>query len=596
MRPDVHDLGATPETGSRTAVRLLKRLARAHPLPDRVSSTEPELRRALQFLGTDIDPVVVPRAGDVSGGIAGVCLGLVCLPLVGPIAALWIGAAAGLGVAVGVRRLPRWLATVRRTRALGAAPGLIARAALRLRIEPSPERAARFAAETGTGPLARSLGEHARRAAGTPRSGFGTFADAWRPWFPALDRAAALLESGAAARPAERERSLERALDTVTDGARSRLAGFVGDVRGPASGTYAFGVVLPLALAGMLPAARAAGLPIGIGHVVVLYNLLLPLVLLCASGWLLLARPVAFPPPPIPRSHPDIPTRRWAVPAAIGACGSGGGIVAFGLIGAWSAPIAAVGFGAGAGLVVRYRPIVAVREHVREIEDGLDDAMYLVGRRVATGESVERAIETAAAELPGATGELFGDAVCVGRQLRVDVHGAFLGPHGALAMIPSPRARASAALLSLAASEGKPAADAIVSLGEHLSQLRRIERESRRELASVTGTLANTAALFGPLVGGVTVALAGRMATAVEGAEAGPIDSASEVGVTALQTGSLGLAVGGYVLAMATILTTLATSLERGFDRALVGYRVGLALPAATATYLTAYVGASLVL
>jgi len=40
----------------------------------------------------------------------------------------------------------------------------------------------------------------------------------------------------------------------------------------------------------------------------------------------------------------------------------------------------------------------------------------------------------------------------------------------------------------------------------------------------------------------------------------------------------------------------LATGLERGFDRTLVAYRVGIALPTATATYLVAFVGAEMLL
>jgi hypothetical protein len=52
--------------------------------------------------------------------------------------------------------------------------------------------------------------------------------------------------------------------------------------------------------------------------------------------------------------------------------------------------------------------------------------------------------------------------------------------------------------------------------------------------------------------------------------------------------------VGVYVLLLATILTALATGLSRGLDRALLGYRVGWALLAATATYVTAFFAASL--
>jgi Flp pilus assembly protein TadB len=384
----------------------------------------------------------------------------------------------------------------------------------------------------------------------------------------------------------------------VTDEARSRLASFAGDVRGPASGAYAFGVVLPLALAGMLPAARAAGAPVDIRHVVVLYDIALPLVLLAASGWLVLQRPVAFPPPQVPRSHPDRPSRRLLAPATGIVCGIAGWLLGVVAIGAWAGYVAALGFGGGAILLVAYRPVATIREQIRDVEAGLDDALYLVGRRVATGESVERAVATAADELPGATGTTFEEAVGVSRRLRVGVRASFLGEHGALATVPSQRARGAAALLAIAASEGRPAGAAIVSLADHLTELRRIERESRRELATITSTLANTAALFGPLVGGATVALAGRMATAVEagGSTTAAAGVAGAAGTTAIGPSELGVAVGGYVLATAVVLTALAATLERGFDRALVGYRVGIALPSATATYLATYVGVALVL
>jgi hypothetical protein len=312
---------------------------------------------------------------------------------------------------------------------------------------------------------------------------------------------------------------------------------------------------------------------------------------------------VAFPPERVPRSHPALPARCWRGPV-VGAGGVClGWLLGVATVGPWAAPVAAVGFGAGGALLVRYHPVKTVRERVRAVEEGLDDALYLVGRRVAAGESVERAIDTAATQLPGATGKVFEDAIGVGRRLRVGVRASFLGEHGALARLPSQRARSAAALLSVGAAEGRPAGVAIVALAAHLAELRRIERDSRRELASVTSTLENTAAFFGPLVGGATVALAGRMATAadasgsLESTVSGPTAAGTgATGPTAIATGELGLAVGGYVLAMAVILTALAAMLERGFDPALVGYRVGIALPAATTTYLGTYVGVALVL
>jgi hypothetical protein len=141
----------------------------------------------------------------------------------------------------------------------------------------------------------------------------------------------------------------------------------------------------------------------------------------------------------------------------------------------------------------------------------------------------------------------------------------------------------------------------------------------------VTGTLTNTAAVFAPLVGGATVALAtgidavdagGLGAGATAGADAlggaGGVGDPGTVGAEASGTTSgagaksdsasalsvpvLGQIVGAYVLILAALLTALATGLERGFDRTLVAYRVGIALPTAAATYLVAFLGAGLLL
>jgi hypothetical protein len=484
--------------------------------------------------------------------------------------------AVALGVARLARRGPVALATARRTAALGAAPALVARAVLRMRVEPASERAAAFAAR-GEGRLAADLGEHVRRAAGTPRSGLGDFGAAWAEWNPPLRRAALLVESAADAPAGEREATLDRAMDAILDGTRDRMAEFAEAVRGPTTTLYAFGVLLPLALVAVLPAARVAGLPLSVPVLVVLYDLLLPAVLIGAGAWLLVRRPAAFPPPEVSREHPAVPDRTWPTVVA----GVSAGLVA--VLGtaplpAWTRWPAAVGLAVGAGLVVRFRPVKLVRDDARAAEANLTDALYLVGRRVGDGEAVESALGAAAPEVAGRTGELLAETAGVQRRLRVGVWEAFLGEYGSLADVPSPQARSVAALLAIAAREGRPAGRAVVSMADHVEDLQRVEREARRELASVTGTLRNTAGVFGPLVGGATIALADGMAAGTLG--------------DPLPTAALGLAVGSYVLLMAAILTALATGLERGFDRALVGYRVGLALCSAVGAFLAGFVGA----
>lgn len=580
----------------RTLVRLCQWLAQLYPWgvgvddsdsdphagrdPD--SRPDSDLDRALAFLDVPpgIDSSALVRAGYGAAMLVTVA-GLVAVAFVPEhLRTTVAGTTVALALAVpsAFRRGPVIVATARRTAALGAAPALVARAVLRMRIEPASERAADFAAR-GPGRLPASLGEHVREAHGTPRSGLAAFGASWADWNPALRRAVLLVESAADASPGERGRTLDRAMDAILDGTRDKMATFAERVRGPTTGLYAFGVLLPLALVAVLPAARIAGLGLSVPALVVVYDLLLPAVLVGAGGWLLVRRPAAFPPPAVSRAHPDVPDRRWPALAAGGVAGLLA-LAGTAPLPGWTRWIAVPGAGVGAVLVALFRPVKLVRDDARAVEDHLTDALYLVGRRVSDGTAVETAIADAAPEVAGRTGEMLADAVGVQHRLRIGVRESFLGDHGALADVPSPQARSVAALLALATREGRPAGRAILSMADHVEDLQRVEREARRELASVTGTLRNTAAVFGPLVGGATVALADGMAGGTLGEP--------------LPTAALGLAVGSYVLLLAAILTALSTGLERGFDRALVGYRVGLSLLSAVGAFLVAYAVAGL--
>lgn len=531
-----------------------------------------ELGQSVAFLGWAVDPGTLQRAGD-AGGLLTTGLGAVVAVVLGTgVAGLGLALAAGTGVAFGARWVPRLLATTRRTRALGEAPGLVSRAVLRMQLSPTPERAAAFAAETGRGRLADSLATHVRQADGTGRTGLSSFADEWANWFPALRRALTLVEAAGSATPEQRARALDSALSVTLAGTSETMADFAASVRGPATALYAFGVLLPLALVALLPTAGTVGVNVPLVAVVVGYDLVLPAVILAASGWLLSRRPVGFPPSQIPRSHPDVPDGPIRSLGAGLAAGVLGWIVATRFVSPWMGWLAVPGMGVGVGLLVRYRPMVAVRAEVRAVERGLPDALSLVGREVSRGRAVETAMGEAAALLDSATGDVLERATRTQRLLEVGVEASLVGEHGSLATVPSQRARSTAELLGLGAREGQPAGPALVAMADHLDDLQSVERSVRRDLQEVTSTLSNTASTFGPLVGGATVTLAEQM-----GAD-GPLSGG-------LPQGPLGLAVGAYVLVLAAVLTALATGLARGLDRSLVGYRVGRALVSATVVF-----------
>ncbi|MEF8831084.1 MAG: hypothetical protein V5A23_06055, partial [Halobacteriales archaeon] len=153
-RRDVHNVGPRSADDARTA-RLVRTLARLYPWPVDASD---ELERSLAFLGAPVTSEAVVRTGYGAAvltlpavGVAAVVVGV---PAVLAALAALVGA---VGIAHAVHAAPVVAARLRRTNALGDAPDLVGRAVLRMRISPTPESAARFAADTGDGPLADSL-------------------------------------------------------------------------------------------------------------------------------------------------------------------------------------------------------------------------------------------------------------------------------------------------------------------------------------------------------------------------------------------------------------------------------------------------------
>lgn len=554
----------------------VERFARLYPYE---VETSEELQDAVAFLETDVTPETVVQAG-YGAGIATMLLAFPAVLLgINPLVAIIGPLCLGVLVIHGVHSMPNLLAAFRRTEALGEVPNLIGRAVLRMEIQPSTESAVRFAADTGRGPLSESLSAHIDRSMGTPRTGLLDFADEWAEHFPALRRSAHLLVTAQDAPEDERQRTLDRALMSILDGTRNQMADFTASIRGPTTALYAFGVMIPLALVAMLPASSFVGVEPSIYWFVVPYNVVLPIFLFSASLWLLVRRPVAFPPPKVGSSHPDVPDDLWMrlgwAPAV--------GVPTYVLIGlipqiSYLAPIAAVGLGVGVAMIAVFRPIIIVRNYVRDVEEHLVDALFLVGRQVSEGESVEAIIQQAAEQVPEETGEVFEEAAGLQRRLNLRVSEAFMGEYGALNGIPSSRAYGTAELLAIASREGRPAGRAMVSMADHLEELQEVESETKRQLQQVTGTLQQTASYFGPMVAGATVALAGVIA-----------DEAAEEGQTAsdlLPLDQLGIVVGTFLITLCFILVPLSIALRHGMDRAMIGYGIGRALISAIPIYV----------
>lgn len=558
----------------------LETLLRTAALLSPIQATgSPDLNQALTVLDAEIDGATVVEAaiGCLLVGAATTPLTIAVAGVRPAVILLCLSGVAATTVMV----LPEWLATARQTRALGELPDLIGFAVLRMHVDPTPERAAEFAAENTVGPLAASLNEQLRRARGAPHTGWSAFADAWTDHAPTLPRATALLSAASATESDDRPRLLSDALAVVLDGTSDRMATFATTLQGPTTGLYAFGVVLPLATIGALPTVRAAGIPINIGLLAMVYDVLLPIGVAVAGAWIVSRRPAAFPPIPIRSSHPALPNRGRrlgiAVPVTAGISYGVADLVYPG----WSTALVVPTVTVGVGLLVWTHPVTTVRADIRAIEAGLPAALTIVGQRLQRDVPLETAIVDVAATLDGPTARLFTDVSGVHRRLRVGLETAFCGPHGALTHRPSPRLQAAARLLALAGREGPHGGDVLLDLADHLEELQSVQQDARRELSTIIGTLRSTACCFAPLIGGATVALAARIDGAGLTQSVGSIDS----------TG-IALVVGVYVIFLGGVLAALAAALDRGLDRAVIGEQVGYAFVCCGVVYPTAVVAA----
>ena len=473
---------------------------------------------------------------------------------------------------------PAMVGRYRRRQAIGAAPALVAFVIVHLELRPSLEAALDRVADALHGQLARSLATH-RIAEPTGRRALEAFASEWADLDPSLRRSATLLRAATDIPDQERGAVLERALEIVLDGSRDRVARFGAAIRGPAMGIYAFGVMLPLALVGMLPVVASTGGAVPMVILVGLYDVLVPLGLLVASGWLAAKRPAVATQEVSPVVFAAAPEFRRTVPV-------GAGVAAVASVGAWlfvpgwAVPIVAAGTGVGAGLLYHLGPVRDRQSTLGSLDAGLPDALAIVGRRIADGQPVERTLGTVADRLSGPTGRLFQRADRRCDRLGTTVAGAFFGPMGALPSDASTRAGTTLELVAIAGDHGAPAGDTLQSVGQYLETLEQVEREARRELGQTTSTLRQTATLFAPAIAGATVA----MATGMDAAEAPG---------QAVDVSILGTVIGVYVVLLAVILPSLSVVLERGLDPVRMGYRSGTALVSTGVVYPLAYLGAS---
>lgn len=502
---------------------------------------------------------------------------------------------------------------------LGDMPEILSYMVMSMKIVPNMEVAIRFAAEHSDRPLAKDLRKmlwnlHVREYKGIDDAMI-KFADIWGRNSEYFKRSLHLIKSSTS-EPDEAQRiiTLNRALDIILESTKRLMGTFASKLKNPTYILYSIFILIPLALVALMPAVTVVGIRFGIGTLVALYNIILPLLTFGYAEYILLQRPATFVPQSIPDSHPELKNIRRKRSLALVTSffigifiassgyfwillGNPGNIIAIatleGIIPPGLLLIVGLVFAVSFYLNTIYTPYKKIRDEIREMETEFSDALFVLGRRISEGRATEEAFMHAASTMEGSKIATAFESIAINLiSVRADILTAIFDEEiGAFRNIYSERIRTTMMLFVESAHKSHEAAGvAIIKLADHLKELQDVEMDIKQSLYDMTSTMRSTAAIFAPLIAGVTMALSEVIAKILQNISSSVsrlpedlIPASTHISTSDLEqsipSDLFMLSIGVYLILVTLILTRFAGTIEYGGDKARLMYDLGHALP-----------------
>ncbi|MCQ1535008.1 hypothetical protein FTO70_04750 [Methanosarcina sp. KYL-1] len=502
---------------------------------------------------------------------------------------------------------------------LGDIPEVLSYIIMSMKLVPNLEHAVLFAARNSERPLAKDLKKltwdlNLRLYSGMDDA-LLSFADLWGRNSEYFKRSLHLIKSSTA-EPDEAQRviTLNRALDISLEGTESLMDSFAAKLKTPSYVLYSIFILIPLALVALLPAVTVVGIRPRITDLVLLYDLVFPALAAIYAEYILLQRPLAFIPQQIPDSHPELSGVRqkkqiafllsvltFALLAPSGylllLAGNPKGIIATEALGGLLPPTLPPVLGLTAGvsiyLYMSSAPYKRIRDRIKEMEREFADSLFVLGRRISEGKAPEEAFAHTARTLEGSKiGEAFENISMNLLGMRTTLKAAIFDEEfGAFRHVYSERIKNTMLLFTESVHKNHEAAGAaVIKLADHLKELAGVEERIRRSLYEVTSTMRSTAAIFAPLIAGITLALSevitkilsqvsGRMSRVPADLTSVPFEVGPDAFVQSIPPDLFMLAIGIYVLLVSAVLTRFAGAVEYGGDRAQLKYDLSCMLP-----------------
>jgi Flp pilus assembly protein TadB len=502
---------------------------------------------------------------------------------------------------------------------LGDIPEILSYIIMSMKLVPNLEHAVLFAARNSERPLAADLKKLTwdlnLRIYSSMDDALLSFADLWGRNSEYFKRSLHLIKSSTA-EPDEAQRviTLNRALDISLEGTESLMESFAEKLKTPSYVLYSIFILIPLALVALLPAVTVVGMKPEISDMVLLYDFVFPSLAAIYSEYILMQRPVAFIPRQIPNTHPDLADirqrKRIAILSGVLVCfltaplgylllasGNPGGIVSTTPLGGYLLPALPLVVGGTAGLSVYLYfsslPYKKIRDRIKQMEQEFADSLFVLGRRISEGKAPEEAFAHTARTMEGSKiGEAYEGISMNLLSMRTNLKDAvFDEEFGAFRHVYSERIRNTMLLFTESVHKNHEAAGAsIIKLADHLKELSAVEERIKHSLYDVTSTMRTTAAIFAPLIAGITLALsevitkilnqvAERVSRVPADLSGMPVEISPETFSQSIPPDQFLLAIGVYIVLISAILTRFAGAIEYGGEQAQLKYDLACMLP-----------------
>jgi len=469
-------------------------------------------------------------------------------------------------------------------KAAGEAPMLVGYLTMVMKIVPNLERATRFASEQLEGQMGRDLRRrisecHLRLHSGADDV-LPKFSQRWERSCPELGRSIYLIRSSVNERTrSSRERTLDRSLQLVLQGARERAQEFASGINLPTLLIYSLGVLLPLVFVVILPVLSVIEVQVSLAHIVFLYCFLLPLLVYALSGNVLSKRPATLQPPKVPNEVSQLRAVLKAVALSVP-------IPALSLYLAAPPDISAVAvlwgavLGFSAYVYLSSASAYRRREEIIQMEEEFCDALVQLGNRVSEGRPAEDALKHVAGTMSGSKLQrVFRTASANVRLGGMGLRAAvFDDARGALRYVNSNMIRGTLKMfVDLIEKSTRGAGEAILQTAQHLRELKGVEAEIRRSMAEVVTSMRSVALFFAPLVTSVAARLQGLLSSKTS--------AAGFLGSAEISPSAFLFVLGVYIVILTAILINYAVEIERGDDRLAKRVAIASALPVALGVF-----------